>query len=62
MLGKNPAPPPPAPVAVNNGKGSNPIKVVKRDAHAVRIVRTYLFSSPLYFDINLILAILFVFL
>ncbi|TYG95362.1 hypothetical protein E1A91_A11G248500v1 [Gossypium mustelinum] len=37
MLGKNPAPPPPAPVAVNNGKGSNPIKIVKRDAHAVRI-------------------------
>ncbi|KAH1083024.1 hypothetical protein J1N35_022785 [Gossypium stocksii] len=37
MLGKNPAPPPPAPVAVNNGKSSNPIKIVKRDAHAVRI-------------------------
>ncbi|KAB2005256.1 hypothetical protein ES319_D11G256600v1 [Gossypium barbadense] len=39
MLGKNPAPPPPppAPVAVNNGKGNTPIKIVKRDAHAVRI-------------------------
>ncbi|KAE8673779.1 ELMO/CED-12 family protein isoform 1 [Hibiscus syriacus] len=32
MFGKNP----PA-AAVNNGKGSNPIKIVKRDAHAVRI-------------------------
>ncbi|KAE8701610.1 ELMO/CED-12 family protein isoform 1 [Hibiscus syriacus] len=42
MLGKNPsAPPPPAAAAaaaaVYNGKGSNPIKIVKRDAHAVRI-------------------------
>ncbi|KAK8628184.1 hypothetical protein V6N13_063894 [Hibiscus sabdariffa] len=40
MLGKNPPPPPPAAAAVasvNNGKGSNPIKIVKRDAHAVRI-------------------------
>ncbi|XWS58606.1 hypothetical protein CRYUN_Cryun08bG0048900 [Craigia yunnanensis] len=34
MLGKNPPPPPPS---VNNGKSSNPIKIVKRDAHAVRI-------------------------
>ncbi|GKV07650.1 hypothetical protein SLEP1_g19397 [Rubroshorea leprosula] len=32
MLGKNPSPP-----AVNNGKTSNPIKIVKRDAQAVRI-------------------------
>ncbi|KAK6243616.1 hypothetical protein QUC31_010025 [Theobroma cacao] len=36
MLGKNPPPPPP-PLSVNNGKSSNPIKIVKRDAHAVRI-------------------------
>ncbi|XWS64945.1 hypothetical protein CRYUN_Cryun05aG0047900 [Craigia yunnanensis] len=34
MLSKNPPPPPPS---VNNGKRSNPIKIVKRDAHAVRI-------------------------
>ncbi|KAE8660053.1 ELMO domain-containing protein A-like isoform X1 [Hibiscus syriacus] len=33
MFGKNP--PPAAPAAVNNGKGSNPIKIVKRDAHAI---------------------------
>ncbi|KAK8589904.1 hypothetical protein V6N13_088709 [Hibiscus sabdariffa] len=37
MLGKNPAPSPPPAAAVNNGKSSNPIKIVKRDAHAVRI-------------------------
>ncbi|KAL4351492.1 hypothetical protein GQ457_06G016290 [Hibiscus cannabinus] len=36
MLVKNPAPSPPA-AAVNNGKSSNPIKIVKRDALAVRI-------------------------
>ncbi|XVF30689.1 hypothetical protein REPUB_Repub16aG0079700 [Reevesia pubescens] len=36
MLSKNPPPPPPPPSA-NNGKSSNPIKIVKRDAHAVRI-------------------------
>ncbi|XWS42757.1 hypothetical protein CRYUN_Cryun16bG0041700 [Craigia yunnanensis] len=35
MLSKNPPPPPPPPV--NNGKSSNPIKIVKRDVHAVRI-------------------------
>ncbi|KAK8593993.1 hypothetical protein V6N13_042470 [Hibiscus sabdariffa] len=35
MLGKNP--PAAAVASVNNGKGSNPIKIVKRDAHAVRI-------------------------
>jgi len=34
MLGKNP------PVSVSNGKSSIPIKIVKRDAHSVRIVRT----------------------
>ncbi|XP_022748275.1 regulation of nuclear pre-mRNA domain-containing protein 2-like isoform X1 [Durio zibethinus] len=34
MLGKNPPPPPPS---VNNGKSSNPIRIVKRDAYAVRI-------------------------
>ncbi|XVF42698.1 hypothetical protein PTKIN_Ptkin01aG0385300 [Pterospermum kingtungense] len=34
LLGKNPPPPPPS---VNNGKSSNPIKIVKRDAQAVRI-------------------------
>ncbi|XVE90296.1 hypothetical protein DITRI_Ditri20bG0066400 [Diplodiscus trichospermus] len=33
MFGKNPPPPP----SVTNGKGSNPIKIVKRDAQAVRI-------------------------
>uniref|UniRef100_A0A2P2KFM0 CID domain-containing protein n=1 Tax=Rhizophora mucronata TaxID=61149 RepID=A0A2P2KFM0_RHIMU len=32
MLGKNPPPP-----LANNGKSSNPIKIVKRDAHSVRI-------------------------
>ncbi|KAK8483096.1 hypothetical protein V6N13_148297 [Hibiscus sabdariffa] len=37
MLGKNPAPSSPAAAAVNNGKSSNPIKIVKRDALAVRI-------------------------
>ncbi|XP_022718742.1 regulation of nuclear pre-mRNA domain-containing protein 2-like [Durio zibethinus] len=38
MLGKNPTPPPsPPPSSVHNGKSSNPIKIVKRDAHAVRI-------------------------
>ncbi|KAK2970847.1 hypothetical protein RJ640_016643, partial [Escallonia rubra] len=31
MLGKN------APLLVSNGKGSNPIKVVKRDAHSLRV-------------------------
>ncbi|XVF06719.1 hypothetical protein REPUB_Repub06bG0075000 [Reevesia pubescens] len=36
LLGKNPPPPPPAP-SVNNGKSSNSIKIMKRDAHAVRI-------------------------
>ncbi|GMI79009.1 hypothetical protein HRI_001570200 [Hibiscus trionum] len=36
MLGKNSAPSS-AVAAANNGKGSNPIKIVKRDAHAVRI-------------------------
>ncbi|XVF56749.1 hypothetical protein PTKIN_Ptkin06aG0145000 [Pterospermum kingtungense] len=36
MVGKNPPPTPPPP-SVNNGKSSNPIKIVKRDAHAVRI-------------------------
>ncbi|XVE62447.1 hypothetical protein DITRI_Ditri06bG0118800 [Diplodiscus trichospermus] len=37
MLGKTPPPPPPPLPLVNNGKNSNPIKIVKRDAHAVRI-------------------------
>ncbi|KAJ8763211.1 hypothetical protein K2173_025596 [Erythroxylum novogranatense] len=32
MLGKNPPPP-----LASNGKSSNPIKIVKRDAHSVRI-------------------------
>ncbi|KAL0555123.1 hypothetical protein IC582_009056 [Cucumis melo] len=34
MLGKNP---PPTPLPSSNGKSSNPIKIVKRDAHSVRI-------------------------
>lgn len=38
MLGKNPSPPPPPPQVASNGKSSNPIKIVKRDAHSVRIV------------------------
>ncbi|XP_022742390.1 regulation of nuclear pre-mRNA domain-containing protein 1B-like isoform X2 [Durio zibethinus] len=37
MLGKNPSLSSPPPLSVNNGKSSNPIKIVKRDAHAVRI-------------------------
>ncbi|KAE8699245.1 hypothetical protein F3Y22_tig00110584pilonHSYRG00398 [Hibiscus syriacus] len=37
MLGKNPAPSPSPAASVYNGKGSNPIKIVKRDTHAVRI-------------------------
>uniref|UniRef100_A0A2C9VAJ3 Uncharacterized protein n=2 Tax=Manihot esculenta TaxID=3983 RepID=A0A2C9VAJ3_MANES len=37
MLGKNPSPPPPPPQVASNGKSSNPIKIVKRDAHSVRI-------------------------
>ncbi|CAK9149764.1 unnamed protein product [Ilex paraguariensis] len=32
MLGKNPPP-----LLVSNGKNSNPIKIVKRDAHSLRI-------------------------
>jgi len=28
----------PLPFSANNGKGSDPIKIVKRDAHSVRIV------------------------
>jgi len=39
MLGKNPPPLP-----NSNGKSSNPIKIVKRDAHSVRIVRLLQFS------------------
>ncbi|TQE04293.1 hypothetical protein C1H46_010078 [Malus baccata] len=35
MMGRNP-PAPPAPPA-SNGKSSNPIKIVKRDAHSVRL-------------------------
>jgi hypothetical protein len=34
MLSKNPS------VSVSNGKSSNPIKIVKRDANSVRIVST----------------------
>lgn len=34
LMGKNPLPPP----LVSNGKSSNPIKIVKRDAHSLRIV------------------------
>ncbi|WOG98182.1 hypothetical protein DCAR_0417523 [Daucus carota subsp. sativus] len=34
MLGKNP---PPVPALPSNGKSSNPIKIVKRDAHSLRI-------------------------
>ncbi|KAI7992594.1 Regulation of nuclear pre-mRNA domain-containing protein 1B [Camellia lanceoleosa] len=34
ILGKDPPPPPPP---VSNGKSSNPIKIVKRDAHSLRI-------------------------
>lgn len=34
MLGKNPPPGPPLP---GNGKSSNPIKIVKRDVHSLRI-------------------------
>ncbi|OMO69906.1 hypothetical protein CCACVL1_19206 [Corchorus capsularis] len=40
LLSKTPPsapPPPPPPPSVNNGKSSNPIKIVKRDSHAVRI-------------------------
>lgn len=33
MLGKDPPP-----VSVSNGKSSNPIKIVKRDASSVRVV------------------------
>ncbi|GMP98109.1 hypothetical protein CsSME_00046121 [Camellia sinensis var. sinensis] len=33
ILGKDPPPPPP----VSNGKSANPIKIVKRDAHSLRI-------------------------
>ncbi|KAM7505171.1 hypothetical protein LguiB_004075 [Lonicera macranthoides] len=33
LMGKNPLPPP----LVSNGKSSNPIKIVKRDAHSLRI-------------------------
>lgn len=36
MLGKIP---PPTQLPSSNGKSSNPIKIVKRDAHSVRIVR-----------------------
>ncbi|XP_074370810.1 uncharacterized protein LOC141711967 [Apium graveolens] len=34
MLGRNP---PPGPALPSNGKSSNPIKIVKRDAHSLRI-------------------------
>lgn len=38
MFGKSP------PLLVSNGKNSNPIKIVKRDAQSVRIVSIYQLS------------------
>lgn len=50
MLGKHPPP------SISNGKSSNPIKIVKRDSHSLRIVSIcyiYLvsFSDSLFFSL-----------
>lgn len=44
MLAKNPLS-----SSVSNGKSSNPIKIVKRDAHSVRIVSTQLIVFFFFF-------------
>lgn len=55
MLGKSPSS-----VVVSNGKGTNPIKIVKKDAHSVRIVSIYLYflyyiSSLVVFFIHIMI-------